>query len=88
MTYKETKRIAENIVELLKEDERKYKMTCKDCAFVMNKEHNLPRGSYPCLTCRDNALFNRALKDCPSYFCSGKIPKNMSIGEFAKKVRH
>lgn len=54
-------------------------MTCKDCAFVADEEHNLPRCSYPCLCCRDNTLFNLALKDCYSYYYYGRIPKNTSI---------
>lgn len=63
-------------------------MTCKDCAFVFDEEHNLPRCSYPCLCCRDNTLFNKALKDCYSYYYYGRIPENISISEFAKRVRH
>ena len=62
--------------------------TCKDCAFVFDKEHNLPRCSFPCLCCRDNTLFNLVLKDCYSYYYYGRIPENISISEFAKQVRH
>lgn len=63
-------------------------ITCRDCAFVFDEEHNLPRCSYPCLCCRDNTLFNLALKDYYSYYYYGRIPKNISISEFAKRVRH
>lgn len=62
--------------------------TCRDCAFVFDKEHNLPKCSYPCLCCRDNSLFNLALNDCYSYYYYGYIPKNTSTSEFAKLVRH